>query len=223
MPEEYKEQLSLTARLLCFDVGQFQSRYQRRDSIYYYFKTILTIVNQKSVLVLEPFLVEKIYQISLHFAFCYPKDQEIQALRKILFHKLKESEKSLSANREELEKIIYEERQIRSIPSNIPIEGMHILEMYKLDFQNYVNIYYQPLADEKIDLFYYLSSVNKFCHDCPESILEVQTVIEFMITRLIRENWFSDEILAYAENTVQRFYLSKKKDKVKVIDFLKKD
>ncbi len=215
--------MSLKSRLFIFDVEQFQARYRRSDSIYSYFRVLLDILHQEDVLVLDHTLIEKIYQVSMTLAFSYPKDQEIQELRKKVFQELHKQEMSLKeAEEERLEKVILKEREERNIPSCIPIEKEHVIEMYKQDFQNYVSIYFQPLSKEEINLFYYLTTVNRICYDLPEYVDEVKNVIRFTIIKLMNEVSQSAEVLEYAETTMQRLFGKEEERSSKIIDLSKR-
>lgn len=121
-----------------------------------------------SFVLLDKNLILKIYTIINQATFLYSNQQIIRERRRAIVNKL---EPYLYLNEKEIErKVLYlleKESEERRIPEEIILSKESLLELYKLDYCNYSSLYNHGGAVSGMNLFSFLSTIQKLYMEFP--------------------------------------------------------
>jgi len=204
MFEEYKNEMCMRSRILSDDVQSIVSCYQRKERALHFLKDLLYLLQNDEFLALDPSLLEKIYHISTLLSFRFSDTMEVRELRRFLFAELFHYKRKLKKDGDAiLENLLQREYQVRRIPESYPLDADTLLEIYRLDFENYTAIHvWYP---EKIkDIFCYLTTVNKIYTDYPDYIYNKKAAIHSMLMQLYHSYQHDKNLKEYVSMTEDR-------------------
>lgn len=125
-----------------------------------------------------------------------------------------------------IRKAIEDEKRLRDIPQEFPLELEDVLEFYRLDYVNMTTITCPKTIDtaSQQDLFCFLATIHKLCKDCPSDIKEREEFTKQIIGRIDSCNpKYAPIIEKYCESTIELLCKSQEERERshKIIDFSK--